>query len=445
MDESAATLALAIGARVRQQRQSRRWTLDQLAEAAGVSRRMVVNVEQGAANPSVGTLLRISDALGVGLPALVEPPRSKPVKVTRQGDGAVLWSSESGGRGVLVAGTEPPDVAELWDWTLGPGDRHGSEAHTPGTKELIQVQQGTIRVEVAGQPVTLEAGDAVAFPGDVAHSYANPRNEPARFSLAVFEPGVVRDHDRRLTMPDAGMLQEFLAGGQVDAAVFALRPDYRAMLLAVDGIVPGPSDQASDALLQAAESAAAEALRGQPVEQLPHVAAWREAYRAFGAKPKRTRNSLEALLRRAASGLPRVNRLTDLYNAVSVQHQIPLGGEDLTRYTGPPRLVRALGTEPFDTVADGVGLTEHPEPGEVVWCDDAGVTCRRWNWRQARRTQLSDDTTTVLFILDALDPMTDEALHTAADDLVAHLFRLGPGVQAARRLIAAGPAPGEGA
>ena len=246
-------------------------------------------------------------------------------------------------------------------------------------------------------------------------------------------------------MPDGVMLQEFLAGGQVDAAVFALRPDYRAMLLAVDGIVPGPSDQASDALLQAAEAAAAGALRGRPVEQLPHVAAWREAYRAFGAKPKRTRNSLEALLRRAASGLPRVNRLTDLYNAVSVRHQIPLGGEDLTRYTGPPRLVRALGTEPFDTVADGVALTEHPEPGEVVWCDDAGVTCRRWNWRQARRTQLSDDTTTALFILDALDPMTDEALHTAADDLVAHLARLGPGVQAARRLIAAGPAPGEGA
>jgi transcriptional regulator with XRE-family HTH domain len=190
MDESAAALALAIGARVRQQRQSRRWTLDQLAEAAGVSRRMVVNVEQGAANPSVGTLLRISDALGVGLPALVERPQPKPVKVTRQGDGAVLWSSESGGRGVLVAGSEPPDVAELWDWTLGPGDQHGSEAHTPGTKELIQVQQGTITVEVAGQPVILEAGDAVAFPGDVAHSYANPRNEPARFSLAVFELGV---------------------------------------------------------------------------------------------------------------------------------------------------------------------------------------------------------------------------------------------------------------
>ena len=242
-------------------------------------------------------------------------------------------------------------------------------------------------------------------------------------------------------MSDAGMLEEFLAGAWVDAAVFALRPDYRALLLAVDGIVPGPSDQESDALLQAAQAAARQALNGRPAEELPHVAAWREAYRAFGAKPQRTRNSLEALLRRAESGLPRVNRLTDYYNAVSVLHQIPLGGEDLTRYAGLPRLVRATGDEPFGTVANGLAVTEHPDPGEVVWCDEAGVTCRRWNWRQARRTQLRDDTTAALFILDALDPVTDQELHAAADDLVARLTGLGPGVRAARRLIAAGPAP----
>jgi DNA/RNA-binding domain of Phe-tRNA-synthetase-like protein len=238
-------------------------------------------------------------------------------------------------------------------------------------------------------------------------------------------------------VPDVAMLDKFLAGGRVDAAVFALRPDYRALLLAVDGLIPGPGDEASDALLRAAEAAATATLRDRPVDELPHVAAWREAYRAFGAKPKRTRNSLEALLRRAASGLPRVNRLTDLYNAVSVLHQIPLGGEDLTRYTGSPRLVRATGREPFDAVADGVAVTEHPDPGEVVWCDDAGVTCRRWNWRQARRTQLSDETTTALFILDALAPVTDEALQAAADDLAAQLARPGTGVQVTRRLIAA--------
>jgi DNA/RNA-binding domain of Phe-tRNA-synthetase-like protein len=237
------------------------------------------------------------------------------------------------------------------------------------------------------------------------------------------------------------MLEEFLAGAFVDSAVFALRPDYRALLLAVDGIVPGPGDQDSDALLQAAQAAARRALNSGPAEELPHVAAWREAYRAFGAKPQRTRNSLEALLRRAESGLPRVNRLTDYYNAVSVLHQIPLGGEDLTRYAGPPRLVRATGAEPFDTVADGLAVTEHPDPGEVVWCDEAGVTCRRWNWRQARRTQLREDTSAALFILDALDPVTDQELRAAADDLVARLTRLGPGVRAARRLIAAGRAP----
>jgi transcriptional regulator with XRE-family HTH domain len=194
MDESTTALAMAIGKRVRQERQTRGWTLDQLADATGVSRRMVVNVEQGAANPSVGTLLRISDALGVGLPALVESPRPKQVTLTRSGEGAALWTSESGGRGVLVAGTESPDVVELWDWTLGPADHHVSEAHSPGTKELLQVQQGSVTVVVADQSVILNAGDAVSFPGDVAHSYANPGTEPARFSLAVFEPGVGSGH-----------------------------------------------------------------------------------------------------------------------------------------------------------------------------------------------------------------------------------------------------------
>jgi DNA/RNA-binding domain of Phe-tRNA-synthetase-like protein len=238
-------------------------------------------------------------------------------------------------------------------------------------------------------------------------------------------------------MPDVSTLEQFLAGAHVEPAVFALRPDYRALLVAVGGLVPGPSDEASETLVLAAEEAAREALGDRPVEELPHVAAWREAYRAYGAKPQRTRNSLEALLRRARTGLPRVNQLTDLYNAVSVLHQIPLGGEDLTRYAGPPRLLRATGQEPFDAVADGQPVIEHPEAGEVVWCDDTGVTCRRWNWRQARRTALSDETMAALFILDALDPLTDDALTTAADDLVAHLARLGPDVRSARRLIAA--------
>ena len=234
---------------------------------------------------------------------------------------------------------------------------------------------------------------------------------------------------------DADDLEVYLADAEVAPEVWELRPDYRAMLLAVDGIEPGPSDAVSEALLQAAEESARSALAQTPVEDLPHVAAWREAYRAFGAKPQRTRNSLEALLRRAESGLPRVNRLTDIYNAISVSHQLPLGGEDLSRYAGPARLARATGNEPFDTTADGAEVIEHPEPGEVVWCDDAGVTCRRWNWRQARRTQLHDGTKTALFIIDVLDPVTDDELAVATDELVGHLRSLGPDVQVAQRLL----------
>ncbi|MHA7264675.1 B3/B4 domain-containing protein [Arthrobacter sp. TMN-37] len=240
-------------------------------------------------------------------------------------------------------------------------------------------------------------------------------------------------------------LSRFLDEARVDPAVFSLRPDYRALLLAVDGLVPGPGDARSEALLESAEASARAALSRSSVESLPQVAAWREAYQGFGAKPNRTRNSLEALLRRAVSGLPRVNRLTDIYNAVSVLHQIPLGGEDLARYSGAPALVRATGRESFDTTSNGEAVTEHPDPGEVVWRDDDGVTCRRWNWRQGRRTQLSDRTTTALFILDALAPLPDDALLAAADDLAAQLLRLGPGVRTARRLLAPGAVPGGGA
>lgn len=190
MDNDASELSAAIGAKVRAERHGRGLTLDQLSDKAGVSRRMIINVEQGSANPSVTTLLRISDALGIGLQALVEVPQSKPVKVVRSGSGAALWTGPGGGRGVLLAGTAPPDVLELWDWTLAPGDRHDSEAHVRGTTEILQVRGGTVTVEVAGQVEVLEADDTISFASDVAHSYANQGTAPARFALTVFEPGV---------------------------------------------------------------------------------------------------------------------------------------------------------------------------------------------------------------------------------------------------------------
>lgn len=241
-------------------------------------------------------------------------------------------------------------------------------------------------------------------------------------------------------MSETSAPETFLNACTVDPAVVELRPDYRALLLVIDGLTPGASDKgdnAVNALVTAAEDHARELSSTSPVDQLPHVAAWREAYRAFGAKPQRTRNSLEALTRRAATGLPRVNTLTDVYNAISVLHQIPLGGEDYDRYDGAARLIRATGDEPFDTTTNGEPVVEYPEPGEVVWCDAAGVTCRRWNWRQGSRTGLTDTTRTAFFIFDALAPVTDDELHAAGDALAEALTSLGEDVRVWKRLVAA--------
>ncbi|HST64386.1 MAG TPA: phenylalanine--tRNA ligase beta subunit-related protein [Mycobacteriales bacterium] len=220
------------------------------------------------------------------------------------------------------------------------------------------------------------------------------------------------------------MPEDFLAAVRVDEAVRALRPDYRAFLLVADGLTPGPSDEWSESLLAAAEKEAVGL-------DDPHVLAWAEAFRAFGAKPQRTRPSVTALLRRVPE-LPRVDRLTDAYNAVSVRYGIPAGGEDLDAYVGAMRLVRATGDEPFETSAGGEPVVESPEPGEVVWRDDAGVTCRRWNWRQTTRTRLTTDTTRAVFVLDAL---AGARVEEAGDALAAALAAGSPHATVRTRVV----------
>ncbi|GAA4929840.1 B3/4 domain-containing protein [Streptomyces coeruleoprunus] len=213
--------------------------------------------------------------------------------------------------------------------------------------------------------------------------------------------------------------------------VRTLVPGFTHLAVEAHGLVNGPSDAASSALLEDAARRLAERLGGRAPHEDPHMAAWRAAYTAFGAKPSRTRNSAEALAKRALAdgGLPRINRLVDAYNAVSVAHLIPVGGEDADRIRGGMRLVRATGDEPFATVAGGADVIEHPEPGEVVWRDDEGVTCRRWNWRQGTRTRLTESSVTALFLLESLPPMSRPALEAAGTELAETLEKLSPGAR----------------
>ena len=354
------SVARAIGGRVRQGRTGRGWTLDQLAERSGVSRRMLVSIEQGSANPSIATLLLISDALGIGLPALVDMDRSPGLRVTRAGAAPVLWRGKLGGQAVLVAGTEPPDVTELWDWTLGPGESHSSEAHAAGTRELLLVLDGQVELTVGQHAEVLATGDSASFAGDLPHGYVNPSSaQAARFALTVFEPvrrgcGPVITSDA--TVAEAGRTQRVLAADSVAPEVFELRPDYRVLVMAAEGLDRDrPTRPATSCWREPRPRPGPRSMAGPP-EDVPQVAAWRDAYRAFGAKPQRTRPSVEALLRRLDAGLPRIDRLTDAYNAVSIANLVPVGGEDLDPYPGPARLVRAAGDEEF-------GTTAHGEPG----------------------------------------------------------------------------------
>lgn len=227
-----------------------------------------------------------------------------------------------------------------------------------------------------------------------------------------------------------------LQAADVDASVRALRPDYVAVLVVARGLAPGGPSEASEAALLEAERTAAAALQGVEPHELPALQEWRIAFAAFGVKPREARCSAEALMRRIPSGLPRIDRLTDTYNAVSVIHQVPIGGEDLHGYRGAPRLTVATGTETFDTVANGEPVTQSPDAGEVIWRDDDGVTCRRWNWRQCVRTRLSTSTTDALFIIDGLGADARARAESAAADLVQRLTQDSPGATFTLRTLA---------
>ncbi|MFJ9037507.1 B3/4 domain-containing protein [Streptomyces sp. NPDC102406] len=211
--------------------------------------------------------------------------------------------------------------------------------------------------------------------------------------------------------------------------VRAIAPDFHHIAVEAYGLVNTPSTDETSALLDDAARRLAARLDGRAPHEDPHMVAWRAAYTAFGAKPNRTRNSAEALAKRALAdgGLPRINTLVDVYNAISVAHLVPVGGEDLGHIKGGMRLVRATGTEDFVTVASGEPAVEHPDAGEVVWCDDEGVTCRRWNWRQGTRTRLTDTSVDALFLLEGMGPHA--GLEQAGAELAELLQKFSPGAR----------------
>jgi transcriptional regulator with XRE-family HTH domain len=186
VDADQELIAAQIAARVRTGRAERHWTLDELAARSGVSRRLIVQIEQADANPSLATLLKLAAALGVPLTELlVEQPQDRHVAVVSGQDAMTLWSTPAGGAARLLVSHGP---LELWTWTLQPGDRRTSQPHRRGALELLSVQTGTVRLEVADAHVVVPAGDSAWFDATHPHAYGNPGATPADFTLVVLEP-----------------------------------------------------------------------------------------------------------------------------------------------------------------------------------------------------------------------------------------------------------------
>jgi DNA/RNA-binding domain of Phe-tRNA-synthetase-like protein len=215
---------------------------------------------------------------------------------------------------------------------------------------------------------------------------------------------------------------------EVNEAIWQLRPDFVGLSI----VVRGGRNQASGN-----HGGVGRRDMVRPAWAEAHLASWRDAYTAFGAKPKRTPCSAEALWRRVErdGAVGHINALVDVYNDVSLRYALPVGGEDLSAYVGSPRLVRAAGDEPFLTTREGQPATEIVDAGEVVWRDDVGVTCRRWNWRQTPRTRLDVATTDMWFVLERLDPMPVEALNAAGDLLTEELRRFAPDAEITREIL----------
>lgn len=203
----------------------------------------------------------------------------------------------------------------------------------------------------------------------------------------------------------------------VDGAFWLLFPDACIGVVVARELDNTRDAEACAALLRDAAAQAAERLDADDIATHLAVAPWREAYRAFGVKPAKFRSSIENLLRsaRAAGSVRSINPLVDLYNTVSLTHFLPCGGEDLAAIRGPVRLTRAAGGEQF--VPLGMEETQPPQPGEVIYRDDAGVICRAWNWREAERTKLTEATTDAVLFIEAIPPVREDALRAACEQL----------------------------
>ena len=208
----------------------------------------------------------------------------------------------------------------------------------------------------------------------------------------------------------------------VSPDIFARFPGYIRGVVVAHEVSNGPSPAELVQMLREAEESVRARVKPDQIAEEPRIKSWREAYRAFGAKPAEYRSSVEAMARRALRGdqLPSISALVDLGNIMSLRHLIPAGAHAIDLLNGDIELRFATGEEEF--VAFGSEETEHPLPGEVVFVEGNAVLTRRWTWRQGNHTLTVPETKAIEFNVDGLPPVTRADIEAACAE-VAELIR----------------------
>lgn len=182
-----ATVSQAVSDRIKSWRKSQKLSLDELSRRAGVSKGMLVEIEKGAANPSIAILCKIAAALGVSVADIVSISHAPDAWLIKNSEMPVLWQGEQGGTAQLLAGTRGPDMIELWRWQMFAGEVFSSTGHSSGTLELLHVELGTLALTVGEQTLVIQQGCAAVARTDMPHAYASADDQPVIFTMTVAE------------------------------------------------------------------------------------------------------------------------------------------------------------------------------------------------------------------------------------------------------------------
>ncbi|MFC1725450.1 B3/4 domain-containing protein [candidate division KSB1 bacterium] len=159
------------------------------------------------------------------------------------------------------------------------------------------------------------------------------------------------------------------------------------------------------------------------IESDLRIFSWREAYRSFKAKPKKYKCSVENMYTMILNGLElhSINNIVDIYNAVSLKHNIPAGGDDIDKIEGDILLTYAEGSERFIPL-NGIHSI-FPKPGEVIYRDAEDVLCRRWNWRECEKSKMTEKSKNICLVVEGLPPVTREEVEQITTELAGEIKR----------------------